>query len=81
MKDISRLHGVPVLIASDRDPKFTSNFWKGLFQGFGINLNFSTTCHQQTNGKTKRVNQEIEDMLRMYVMDKPSKWKDYLHLV
>jgi hypothetical protein len=23
----------------------------------------------------------IEDMLRMYVMDKPSKWEDYLHLV
>jgi hypothetical protein len=23
----------------------------------------------------------IEDMLRMYVMDKPSKWEDYQHLV
>jgi hypothetical protein len=23
----------------------------------------------------------IEDMLRMYVMDRPSKWEDYLHLV
>jgi hypothetical protein len=23
----------------------------------------------------------IEDMLRMYVMDKPSKWEEYLHLV
>jgi hypothetical protein len=23
----------------------------------------------------------IEDMLKMYVMDKPSKWEDYLHLV
>ena len=28
-----------------------------------------------------RVNQVIEDMLRMYVMDKPSKWEDYMHLV
>jgi hypothetical protein len=27
------------------------------------------------------VNQVIEDILRMYVMDKPSKWEDYLHLV
>jgi hypothetical protein len=27
------------------------------------------------------VNQVIDDMLRMYVMDKPSKWEDYLHLV
>ena len=31
--------------------------------------------------KKKRVNQVIEDMLRMYVMDQPSKWEDYLHLV
>ena len=23
----------------------------------------------------------LEDMLRMYVMDKPNKWEDYLHLV
>ena len=23
----------------------------------------------------------LEDMLRMYVMDKPTKWEDYLHLV
>ena len=61
--------------------KFTSNFWKGLFNGFGTNLNFSTAYHPESDGQTERVNQVIEDMLRMYVMDKPSKWEDYLHLV
>jgi hypothetical protein len=66
---------------SDRDPKFTSKFWKGLFKGFITNMNFSKTYHQETDGKTERVNQVIEDMLRLYVMDKPSKWEDYLHLV
>jgi hypothetical protein len=30
---------------------------------------------------TKRVSQVIKYMLRMYVMDKPSRWEDYLHLV
>jgi hypothetical protein len=44
-------------------------------------LNFSTTYHPKSDGKTERVNQVIEDMLRMYVVDKPSKWEDYLHLV
>ena len=29
----------------------------------------------------ERVNKVVEDMLRMYVMDKPSKWEEYLHLV
>jgi hypothetical protein len=72
---------VPKEIVSDRDPKFTSNFWKGLFKGFGTILNFNITHHPEPYGQTKRTNQIIEYMLRMYVMDKPSKWEDYLHLV
>jgi hypothetical protein len=52
-----------------------------LFKGFGTNLNFSTTYHPETNGQTERINWLFEDMLRIYVMDKPSKWEDYLHLV
>jgi hypothetical protein len=44
-------------------------------------MNFSIAYHPQSDGQTKRVNQVIEEMLRMYVMDKPSKWEDYLHLV
>jgi hypothetical protein len=75
------LHGTPKAIEFDKDPKFTSNFWKGLFEGIGKRLNFSTTYHHELDGKTERVNRVIEDMLRMCVMDKPSKWEDYLHLV
>ena len=81
MKEIFKLHGLPKAIVSDRDVKFTSNFWKGLFADLGTKLNFSTAYHPQTDGQTKRVNQVLEDMLRMYVMDKPTKWEDYLHLV
>ena len=81
MKEIFRLHGLPKAIVSDRDPKFTSNFWKGLFADLGTKLNFNMNYHPQTNGQTERVNQVLEDMLRMYVMDKPTKWEDYLHLV
>jgi hypothetical protein len=59
----------------------SSNFWKGLFKGLGTNLNFITPYHPESDGQTKWMNQVIEDILRMYVMDKPSKWEDYLHLV
>ena len=41
MKEIARLHGIPKEIISNRDSKFTSNFWKGLFKEFGTKLNFN----------------------------------------
>jgi hypothetical protein len=62
MKEIVRLHGVTKEIVLDRDPKFTSNFWKGFFKGFGTNLNFSTTYYPESNEKTKRTNMINEDM-------------------
>ena len=80
MKDIFKLHGLPKAIVSNRDVKFTSNFWKGLFVDLGTNLNFNTSYHPQTDGKIERVNQVLEDMLHMYMMEKPTKWEDYLHL-
>ena len=73
MREIARLHDVPKKIMPNKDPKFTSNIWKGLFKGFGTNLNFSTAYHPKYDRQIERVNQVIEDMLRMHVMEKPSK--------
>jgi ribosomal protein L21E len=44
-------------------------------------LNLSTTYHPETDGQTERVNQVMEDMLRMYVMDNQTHWEKYLPLV
>jgi hypothetical protein len=81
IKEIFRLHGIPKMVVSDRDIKLTSSFWKELFARLNIKFNFSTSYHPQTDGQTERTNQIIEDMLRMYVRTRPSKWEDYLHLV
>jgi hypothetical protein len=80
MKKMVTSHGVPKAIISDRDTKFTLNFWKSS-QALGMKLNFSTAYHPQSDGQTERLNQVFEDMLHMYVMDKPSTWEDYLQLV
>jgi len=81
MQNVFRLHGLPKTIISDRDVKFTSAFWRALFAELGTQLNFSTAYHPQTDGQTERVNQMVEDMLRACVMQKPTQWEDYLHLV
>ena len=40
VSEIVRLHGVPLSIISDWDPRFTSRFWKKI-QSFFILLSFS----------------------------------------
>ena len=42
LKEIFRFHGIPKAIISDRDTKFTSNFWRYLFSRLETQLNFST---------------------------------------
>jgi hypothetical protein len=81
MKYIFKLHGMPKKIISERDKKITSNFWKYLFSRFETKFIFGTSYHPQTNEQTERVNQVLEDMLRMHVMHHPRKWEDYLPLV
>ncbi|KAK5775710.1 hypothetical protein PVK06_043642 [Gossypium arboreum] len=78
--EIVRLHGVPVLIISDRDPRFTSQFWQKLHEALGTRLNFSTAFHPQTDGQSERVIQILEDMLRGCVIDFRGSWEDYLPL-
>jgi hypothetical protein len=72
---------VPKAIVSDKDSKFKSNFWKGLFKGFRTNPNVSTTFHPESIGKIEMTKRIIKDMLKMYVMDHPSKWEYYIRLV
>ncbi|KAK9029043.1 hypothetical protein V6N11_026169 [Hibiscus sabdariffa] len=80
ISEIVRLHGIPLSIISDRDPKFTSRFWQVLHDALGTHLNFSTTFHPQTDGQSERVIQILENMLRGCVIDFRGSWEDFLPL-
>jgi hypothetical protein len=80
LQEIVRLHGVPKSIVSDRDPRFTSRFWKRLQESLGTRLNFSTAFHPQTDGQSERTIQILEDMLRACVVDFKGGWAQYLPL-
>jgi len=78
---VFKLHGLPKIIISDRDPKFTSKFWKSLFKTLETQLRFSTAFHPESDGQTERLNQTLEIMLRHYVDERPSAWTKYLPIV
>jgi hypothetical protein len=81
VNEIVRLHGVPVSIISDRDPRFTSRFWQSLQGAMGTKLNFSTAFHPQTDGQSERTIQTLEDMLRACVLDFKGSWIQYIALI
>ncbi|MBW0593174.1 hypothetical protein O181_132889, partial [Austropuccinia psidii MF-1] len=58
--------GVPKIIISDRDPKFTSEFWTNLYDILETKLSFSTAYHPQTDGLSERLIQTVEDILRRF---------------
>lgn len=47
---IVKLHGVSSSIVSDRDMRFTSDFWKSLYEALCSNLKLSSTYHPQMDG-------------------------------
>ena len=68
IKEIVRLHGIPISIILDRDPRFTSRFLGKLQKALDTRLNFSTAFYPQTDGQSERVIQILEDMLRSCVI-------------
>jgi hypothetical protein len=50
-------------------------------EALGTQLNSSTAYHPETNGKTERMNQTLEDMFPMYMMDQQKCWEEFFPLV
>ena len=81
IREIVRLHEVPVSIVSDRDPRFTAHFWKSFQKAMGTRLNMSTAFHPQTDGQSERIIHVLEDMLQACVLDHKGSWEEHLPLV
>src|SRR5580693_1389440 len=69
---------MPRKLTTDRGPQFTSEVMRRICESFGIEQAMSTAYHPQTDGQTERVNQSLEEMLRIYCEKKPEEWSIYL---
>ena len=81
IKEIVRLHGIPISIISDRDPRFNSRFLGKLQTTLGTRLKFSIEFHPQTDGQLERVIQILEVILRGCVIDYEGSWDRHIPLV
>lgn len=76
--EVVRLHGIPSSIVSDRDPVFTSMFWKELFRLSGLKLNLSSAFHPQSDGQSESANRVVGMYLRCLTGDRPHQWLRWL---
>lgn len=71
LDQVFRLDGMPKDITSDRDPTFLSDVWRELFYVHGVDLNFSTAYHPQSDSQTEVTNKTIETYLHCMTSDSP----------
>ena len=74
--NIWKLHGLSKSIILDRGPQFVAELIRELNRISGIKSKMSTVFHSQTDGQTKRVNQELEQYLRMFIDHRQEQWPD-----
>ena len=74
------LHGLPNVIVSDRDVRFTSDFWKKLMKVWKTKLAMSTAFHPQTDGLAEKANSIVERYLRAYATNRQRSWDKLLPL-
>ena len=65
VQHVITVHGLPQTLVSDRDPVFTSHFWRRLSELCGIHANGSSAFHPQRDGQTERRKSVLEQYLRI----------------
>jgi len=62
----------------DRGVQFAVKMMKKLNNMLGIDIKLSTAYHPQTDGQAKRMNQDLEQYLRIFIDHKQEQWLNWL---
>ncbi|KAF8627263.1 hypothetical protein AX17_006344 [Amanita inopinata Kibby_2008] len=80
LTEVWRHHGLPRRVVSDWGTQFVANFTHELWRLLSIEGAHSTAYHPQTDGQTERVNQELEQFLRVFINEQQDNWYELLPL-
>jgi transposase InsO family protein len=80
LREVWKLHELPESIISDRDIKYSCEFWDGLCSLFGIKRRMSMSFHPETDGQMERVNQTLETYLCTFINYDQDDWYSLLLL-
>ena len=72
------MYGLPESIILDRGVQFAVGMMRELNNLLGIQTKLSTAYHPQMDGQTKRINQELEQYLRVFIDHRQEQWPDWL---
>jgi len=80
LREVVRLHGLPLTIISDQGVQTVSTVWQQVFSRLGIDRRMSTSFHPLTDGQTERMNATMEWYLRVFVNHQQDDWLKWLPL-
>jgi transposase InsO family protein len=78
LDQVWRRTGLPLRIISDRGPQFASKVIQEVWKKLNVKSALSTAYHPQTDGETERVNQELEQYLRIFCNYQQDNWADLI---
>lgn len=81
VKNIVSKFGLSESIVTDRDPRWTSDFWKAVASHLKTKMALSSSHHPQHDGQTEVVNKTLETMLRAYTAENKESWAEWIHLL
>jgi len=77
LREMVRLHGMPLSIISDRGTQFISQFWKSIQKGLSSRVKLSTTFHPQIDRQVECIIQTSEDIFRACMINLKGNWDDH----
>lgn len=81
VKHIVSRFGLPESIVTDRDPRWTTDFWLSIAKVLQTRMSLSSSHHPQHDGQTEVVNKLLTTMMRAFIAGKKDQWAVWIHLL